>query len=198
MRSTSPRWACARPADFARITGVKVNFAVADIAALQWPDEHLRRRGRDLLPVRRPAAARAHLSRASSRCLKPRRHAWCCRATTREAAASTARAARRSASHMYTPRAAARGLRGDGILELREYEAELPRGAGAPGALGAGGHGGAASARRNRARRCTPARPVGAGTKASRAARKSGYAYRLSCAAKLRVAAAESLQGAPT
>ena len=116
--------------DFARITGVKVNFAVADIAHLQWPqglydgviaifiqfaDPHLR----------------ARIFEGMVRALKPGGALVLQGYTPRQLEYRTGGPP--IASHMYTPELLHEAFLGMDFLDLREYEAELAEGTGHKG-----------------------------------------------------------------
>ena len=111
--------------DFARVTGVKVNFAVADIAELQWPgalydgvvaifiqfaDPHLR----------------ARIFDGMRRSLKPGGILLLQGYTPRQIEYATGGPP--VASHMYTPQLLREAFAGMEIQELREYEADLAEG----------------------------------------------------------------------
>jgi SAM-dependent methyltransferase len=116
--------------DFARITGVKVNFAVADIATLQWPESIYDGVAAIFIQFAEPAL-RARIFEGMVRCLKPGGLLVLQGYTPRQLAYRTGGPP--IASHMYTPELLHEAFRGLEILELREYEDELAEGTGHKG-----------------------------------------------------------------
>src|SRR3954466_12959691 len=113
--------------DFARITGVKVNFAVADIAQLQWPEGLY---GGVIAIFTQFAAPRlrASIFAGMVQALKPGGILLLQGYTPAQLEYRTGGPP--FASHMYTPELLRDAFAGMEILELREYEAELAEGAG--------------------------------------------------------------------
>lgn len=116
--------------DFARITGVKVNFAVADIAQLQWPPSLYDGVAAIFFQFADPEL-RARIFRGIQRCLKPGGILVLQGYTPRQLEYRTGGPP--IASHMYTPELLRESFAGMEILELREYEAELAEGNGHKG-----------------------------------------------------------------
>jgi SAM-dependent methyltransferase len=116
--------------DFARITGVKVNFAVADIAQLQWPHGLYDGVVAIFIQFADPAL-RARIFDGMVRCLKPGGILVLQGYTPQQLEYRTGGPP--IASHMYTPQLLREGFAGMEILELSEYEAELAEGTGHKG-----------------------------------------------------------------
>jgi len=113
--------------DFARITGVKVNFAVADIATLQWPESIYDGVIAIFIQFADPEL-RARIFAGMVRCLKPGGVLLLQGYAPKQLEYRTGGPP--VASHMYTPELLREAFRGMEILELREYEAELAEGTG--------------------------------------------------------------------
>lgn len=116
--------------DFARITGVKVNFAVADVAELQWPPGLYDGVVAIFIQFADPAL-RARIFEGMVRCLQPGGLLVLQGYTPRQLEYRTGGPP--IASHMYTPELLRDAFAGMEILELREYEAELAEGTGHKG-----------------------------------------------------------------
>jgi len=113
--------------DFARITGVKVNFAVADIATLQWPESIYDGVAAIFIQFADPQL-RVRIFEGIARCLKPGGTLILQGYTPRQLDYRTGGPP--LASHMYTPELLREAFQAMDILELREYEAELAEGSG--------------------------------------------------------------------
>ena len=113
--------------DFARITGVKVNFAVADIAQLQWPQSIYDGVAAIFIQFADPAL-RARIFAGFHQCLKPGGTLVLQGYTPRQLEYRTGGPP--IASHMYTPELLREAFAGMEILEMREYEANLAEGTG--------------------------------------------------------------------
>ena len=111
--------------DFARITGVKVNFAVADIAALQWPESIYDGVAAIFIQFADPQL-RERIFEGMVRCLKPGGTLVLQGYTPRQLDYGTGGPP--LASHMYTPELLRDAFRALEIVELREYEADLAEG----------------------------------------------------------------------
>ena len=116
--------------DFARITGVKVNFAVADIAELQWPENLYDGVAAIFFQFADPQL-RARIFEGIQRCLKPGGTLVLQGYTPKQLEYRTGGPP--IESHMYTPQLLRDAFAGMEILELREYEAELTEGNGHKG-----------------------------------------------------------------
>jgi SAM-dependent methyltransferase len=116
--------------DFARITGVKVNFAVADIAGLQWPQSIYDGVAAIFIQFADPAL-RARIFAGFHQCLKPGGTLVLQGYTPKQLEYRTGGPP--IASHMYTPELLREAFAGMEILELREYEAQLAEGNGHKG-----------------------------------------------------------------
>ena len=116
--------------DFARGTGVKVNFAVADIAQLQWPDSLYDGVAAIFIQFADPEM-RARIFAGMQRCLKPGGTLLLQGYTPQQLEYRTGGPP--FVSHMYTPELLRDAFAGMEILELREYEADLTEGAGHKG-----------------------------------------------------------------
>ncbi|HEY0822455.1 MAG TPA: class I SAM-dependent methyltransferase [Ramlibacter sp.] len=116
--------------DFARITGVKVNFAVADIAQLQWPQSLYDGVAAIFIQFADPEL-RARIFQGILRCLKPGGILILQGYTPRQLEYRTGGPP--FASHMYKPELLREAFAGTEILELREYEADLAEGNGHKG-----------------------------------------------------------------
>lgn len=116
--------------DFARITGVKVNFAVADIATLQWPQGLYDGVAAIFIQFAEPAL-RERIFEGMVRCLKPGGVLLLQGYTPRQIDYGTGGPP--IASHMYTPQLLREAFAGMEILDLREYEADLAEGTGHKG-----------------------------------------------------------------
>jgi SAM-dependent methyltransferase len=116
--------------DFARITGVKVNFAVADIAQLQWPQSLYDGVAAIFIQFADPEL-RARIFQGMLRCLKPGGILILQGYTPKQLDYRTGGPP--FASHMYTPDLLREAFAGTEILELREYEADLAEGNGHKG-----------------------------------------------------------------
>ena len=117
--------------DFARITGVKVNFAVADITTLQWPQGLYDGVVAIFIQFAEPAL-RSRIFRGMVECLKPGGRLVLQGYTPRQLEYRTGGPP--FASHMYTPELLREGFSQLEILELKEYEGELAEGTGHKGA----------------------------------------------------------------
>ena len=111
--------------DFARITGVKVNFAVADIAQLQWPENIYDGVAAIFIQFADPAL-RARIFAGMQRCLKP--GGWLVLQGYTPQQLEYRTGGPPLASHMYTPQLLREAFAGMEIKELREYEADLAEG----------------------------------------------------------------------
>jgi SAM-dependent methyltransferase len=116
--------------DFARITGVKVNFAVADIATLQWPKGIYDGVIAIFIQFADPEL-RARIFRGMVECLKPGGRVVLQGYTPRQLEYRTGGPP--FASHMYTAELLREQFAGLEILELKEYEVDLAEGAGHKG-----------------------------------------------------------------
>lgn len=116
--------------DFARITGVKVNFAVADIAQLQWPRGIYDGVAAIFIQFADPEL-RARIFKGMLHCLKPGGIVILQGYTPKQLEYRTGGPP--FASHMYTPELLREAFAGTEILELREYEADLAEGEGHKG-----------------------------------------------------------------
>jgi SAM-dependent methyltransferase len=116
--------------DFARITGVKVNFAVADIASLQWPRSIYDGVAAIFFQFADPQL-RARIFAGIVRCLKPGGVLVLQGYTPRQLDYRTGGPP--IASHMYTPQLLREAFADLDILELREYEDDLSEGSGHKG-----------------------------------------------------------------
>lgn len=116
--------------DFARITGVKVNFAVADVAELQWPRGLYDGVVAIFIQFAAPAL-RARIFEGMVRCLQPGGLLVLQGYAPRQLEYRTGGPP--IASHMYTPELLRESFARLEILELREYEAELAEGTGHKG-----------------------------------------------------------------
>lgn len=115
---------------FARCAGVKVNFAVADIARLQWPASLYDGVAAIFFQFAEPQL-RARIFAGIVRCLKPGGTLILQGYTPRQLEYGTGGPP--FASHMYTPELLREAFRELEILELREYEAQLAEGTGHKG-----------------------------------------------------------------
>ena len=113
--------------DFARVTGVKVNFAVADIAHLQWPKGLYDGVVAIFIQFADPML-RARIFEGMVRCLKPGGILVLQGYTPRQLEFRTGGPP--IASHMYTQELLHEAFLGMEILDIREYEAELAEGTG--------------------------------------------------------------------
>jgi SAM-dependent methyltransferase len=113
--------------DFARITGVKVNFAVADVATLQWPESLYDGVAAIFIQFADPAL-RTRIFEGMVRCLKPGGVLVLQGYTLKQLEYRTGGPP--LASHMYTPELLREAFAGMEILALREYEADLAEGTG--------------------------------------------------------------------
>lgn len=116
--------------DFARITGVKVNFAVADIGTLQWPRSIYDGVVAIFIQFAHPEL-RTRIFRGIVQCLKPGGRLILQGYTPRQLEYRTGGPP--FTSHMYTPELLREGFADLEILELREYETELAEGTGHKG-----------------------------------------------------------------
>lgn len=116
--------------DFARITGVKVNFAVADVGELQWPRGLYDGVVAIFIQFADPAL-RARIFEGMVQCLQPGGLLVLQGYTPRQLEYRTGGPP--IASHLYTPQLLRDAFAGMEILELREYEAELAEGTGHKG-----------------------------------------------------------------
>jgi SAM-dependent methyltransferase len=113
--------------DFARITGVKVNFAVADIATLAWPQSMYDGVAAIFVQFADPAL-RERMFQGMVRCLKPGGTLVLQGYTPRQLEYRTGGPP--VESHLYTPQLLRESFAGLEILQLREYEAHLEEGTG--------------------------------------------------------------------
>jgi SAM-dependent methyltransferase len=113
--------------DFARITGVKVNFAVADVATLRWPESLYDGVAAIFIQFADPEL-RARIFHGMVRCLKPGGILVLQGYTPKQLDYRTGGPG--IASHLYTPQLLRESFAGMEILELREYEADLSEGTG--------------------------------------------------------------------
>ena len=113
--------------DFARITGVKVNFAVADIATLPWPESIYDGVAAIFIQFADPQL-RTRIFAGIERCLKPGGTLILQGYTPRQLEYRTGGPP--IASHMYTPELLEEAFQGMEILQMLEYEAELAEGTG--------------------------------------------------------------------
>lgn len=116
--------------DFARITGVKVNLAVADIAQLQWPKSLYDGVVAIFIQFADPLL-RARIFEGMVRCLKPGGVLVLQGYTPRQLEYRTGGPP--IASHLYTQELLRDAFVGMEILDLREYDAELAEGTGHKG-----------------------------------------------------------------
>ncbi|WP_332826354.1 SAM-dependent methyltransferase [Ramlibacter sp.] len=116
--------------DFARITGVRVNFAIADIAQLRWPQNIYDGVAAIFFQFADPAL-RARIFQGIVNCLKPGGTLVLQGYTPKQLEYRTGGPP--FASHMYTPELLREAFAGMEILELREYEADLAEGNGHKG-----------------------------------------------------------------
>ena len=116
--------------DFARVTGVKVNFAVADVAELQWPRALYDGVVAIFIQFADPQL-RSRIFDGMRRSLKPGGLLLLHGYTPRQLEYRTGGPP--FASHMYTPELLREAFAGMEILELREYEADLAEGTGHKG-----------------------------------------------------------------
>ena len=116
--------------DFARITGVKVNFAVADIAQLQWPKGLYDGVAAIFIQFADPQM-RTRIFEGMLQSLKPGGILLLQGYTPTQLEYRTGGPP--FASHMYTPELLKDAFAGLEILQLREYEAELAEGTGHKG-----------------------------------------------------------------
>ena len=116
--------------DFARITGVRVNFAIADIAQLRWPQNIYDGVAAIFFQFADPAL-RARIFQGIVDCLKPGGTLVLQGYTPRQLEYRTGGPP--IASHMYTPQLLLEAFAAMEILDLREYEAELAEGTGHKG-----------------------------------------------------------------
>jgi len=116
--------------DFARIAGVKVNFAVADIVHLQWPENLYDGVVAIFIQFADPVQ-RSRIFAGMVRCLKPGGLLLLQGYTPQQLEYRTGGPP--VASHMYTPWLLRDAFAGMEILELREYESELAEGTGHKG-----------------------------------------------------------------
>jgi SAM-dependent methyltransferase len=116
--------------DFARVTGVKVNFAVADIASLQWPEGLYDGVVAIFIQFAEPEL-RARIFRGMVQALKPGGRVVLQGYTPQQVEYRTGGPP--FASHMYTPELLREAFAGLEIIALKEYEAELAEGTGHKG-----------------------------------------------------------------
>jgi SAM-dependent methyltransferase len=116
--------------DFARITGVKVNFAVADIATLAWPRSIYDGVAAIFIQFADPAL-RERIFQGIVRCLKPGGTLVLQGYAPKQLEYRTGGPPLES--HLYTPQLLREAFAELEILELREYEAELEEGTGHKG-----------------------------------------------------------------
>lgn len=116
--------------DFARITGVKVNFAVADIATLRWPVSIYDGVAAIFIQFADPEL-RSRIFEGMVRCLKPGGLLVLQGYTPKQLDYRTGGPP--IASHMYTQELLREAFRHMDVLEMREYEAELAEGTGHKG-----------------------------------------------------------------
>jgi len=113
--------------DFARIAGVKVNFAVADIATLDWPDNMYDGVAAIFIQFAEPAL-RARIFDGMVRCLKPGGTLVLQGYTPRQLEYRTGGPP--VESHLYTSQLLRDAFGQLEIVELHEYEATLDEGTG--------------------------------------------------------------------
>jgi 2-polyprenyl-3-methyl-5-hydroxy-6-metoxy-1,4-benzoquinol methylase len=116
--------------DFARVTGVKVNFAVADIATLQWPQGLYDGVVAIFIQFADPQL-RARIFRGMVQALKPGGRLVLQGYTPRQLEYRTGGPP--LAAHMYTPELLRDAFAELEILDLKEYEVELAEGTGHKG-----------------------------------------------------------------
>jgi len=116
--------------DFARITGVRVNFAVADVAALQWPENIYDGVVAIFIQFADPQQ-RAEIFDGMMRCLKPGGTLVLQGYTPQQLEYRTGGPP--IDSHMYTQQLLREAFAGMEFLVLREYEAHLAEGTGHSG-----------------------------------------------------------------
>jgi SAM-dependent methyltransferase len=116
--------------DFARVTGVKVNFAVADIATLQWPEGLYDGVVAIFIQFADPEL-RARIFRGMVQSLKPGGRVVLQGYTPLQLEYRTGGPP--FASHMYTPELLREAFAGLEMIELKEYEAQLAEGTGHKG-----------------------------------------------------------------
>jgi SAM-dependent methyltransferase len=116
--------------DFARIAGVKVNFAVADIATLTWPQSIYDGVAAIFIQFADPDL-RGRILEGMVRCLKPGGVLMLQGYTPQQLEYRTGGPP--VESHLYTPELLRTAFAGLEILELREYEAVLEEGTGHKG-----------------------------------------------------------------
>ncbi|HEX7888261.1 MAG TPA: class I SAM-dependent methyltransferase [Ramlibacter sp.] len=116
--------------NFARITGVKVNFAVADVATLQWPVSIYDGVAAIFFQFADPEL-RAKIFSGIVHCLKPGGTLVLQGYAPKQLEYRTGGPP--IASHMYTPELLRESFHDMEILELLEYEAELAEGTGHKG-----------------------------------------------------------------
>lgn len=116
--------------DFARITGVKVNFAVADVAGLQWPESIYDGVVAIFIQFADPPL-RSAIFDGMMRCLKPGGTLVLQGYTPQQLEYRTGGPP--IASHMYTPELLRDAFAGMEVVALREYEAHLAEGNGHKG-----------------------------------------------------------------
>jgi hypothetical protein len=109
---------------------VKVNFAVADIATVQWPQGIYDGVVAIFIQFADPVL-RARIFRGMVECLKPGGKVVLQGYTPRQLEYRTGGPP--FASHMYTPQLLREGFSELDILELKEYDADLAEGAGHKG-----------------------------------------------------------------
>jgi SAM-dependent methyltransferase len=110
--------------------GVEVNFAVADIAQLEWPENAYDGVAAIFFQFAEPAL-RSRIFEGIVRCLKPGGTLVLQGYTPRQLEYRTGGPP--FASHMYTPDLLREAFAGMEILEVREYEADLAEGTGHKG-----------------------------------------------------------------
>ena len=116
--------------DFARSTGVKVNFAVADAARLQWPENIYDGVVAIFIQFADPPL-RSAIFDGMMRCLKPGGTLILQGYTPRQLEYGTGGPP--IASHMYTPQLLREAFAAMEIVDLKEYEAHLAEGNGHKG-----------------------------------------------------------------
>ncbi len=116
--------------DFARITGVKVNFAVADIATLHWPQGLYDGVVAIFIQFADPEL-RQRIFRGMVKCLKPGGRMVLQGYTPKQLEYRTGGPP--IESHLYTPQLLRDAFADMEIVELREYETELAEGTGHKG-----------------------------------------------------------------
>ena len=116
--------------DFARITGVKVNFAVADVATLDWPPSLYDGVAAIFFQFADPAL-RARIFEGIVQCLKPGGTVVLQGYTPKQLEYRTGGPP--IASHLYTPELLREAFRDCDILALEEYETVLAEGTGHKG-----------------------------------------------------------------